>query len=140
MVQIRPGRQADYTDLQRIQKAALAERAPELLDSGVDGTLGLFVAVDADPVGYALFLPGETQAVLLELAVEPSRQGDGIGSMLVEETVSHLEREEYESLHLTARQSDERVHDFYEDQNFERGEQIPGFFESDDGLVFVREL
>lgn len=140
MVEIRPATRPDHGHLRRIQQAALAEDAPQLLESGVGGTLGLLAAVDADPVGYSLFLPGGRKAILLELAVEPSRQGDGIGTKLVEETLSRLERDGHESVHLTARQSDQRVHEFYERQDFERGERIPDFFESDDGVVFVREL
>ena len=140
MVQIRPGTQADYERLQRIQRVALPEFAPELLDAAIAGTVGLLVAVEPDPVGYTLFMPAGKQAVLLEIAVDPPRQGEGIGSDLLEATISRLEGGEHESVRLTARQSDERVHEFYERHGFEQNDEIAGFFESDDGLVFVREL
>lgn len=140
MVQIRPGTQADHERLQRIQRAALPEFTPELLDAAIAGAVGLLVAVDPDPVGYTLFMPAGKQAVLLEIAVDPPRQGEGIGSDLLEATISRLEGGEHESVRLTARQSDERVHEFYERHGFEQRDEIATFFESDDGLVFVREL
>jgi len=140
MVHIRSGTPSDRAELRRIQKGALSEPAPALLESGTDGPLGLLVATDPEPVGYVLFLPGETRVVILEVAVEPPRQGEGVGSKLLDETLSRLEHDGYAAVHLTARLSDRRVHEFYEHHGFERKQVLPDFFETDDGVVFVQDL
>lgn len=118
----------------------MAEPSPELLGAAVDGALDLLVA-DADgPAGYALLLDAGDAALLLELAVEPDRQGEGLGSTLLEETCSRLGRAGAATVRLTARASDERVLAFYEDHGFEREKRLPEYFESGDAVLLSREL
>jgi ribosomal protein S18 acetylase RimI-like enzyme len=139
MIEIHPGHERDHDSLHRIQKAALPEYAPELLESGIGGTIGLLVAVDDNPVGYTLFVPGGDAVALLEIAVDPQRQNEGIGSTLLEETCARLDAAGHDTVRLTARASDERVQEFYERHGFTRQERLSDFFETDDGIVYMRQ-
>lgn len=140
MIRVRPGRDSDREQLRRIQQSALPEYAPELLESEIGGAVGLLVAEDQNPVGYALFVPSGTEVALLELAIEPTRQDEGIGSTLLEETCARLGAAGHESIRLTARGSDKRVHRFYERHGFKQQGRLPDFFETDEGLVFLKHL
>lgn len=137
MVTIRDGRPTDHTKLRTIQEKTLSAPSPDLLESGTRGPLGLVVADDDGPVGYALVLDSGETALLLELAVASARQGGGIGSALLE---AALARVEAETVRLTAHAADSRVHQFYERHGFERGDVLDGYFESGDGIVFTKQL
>ncbi|SDJ42523.1 ribosomal-protein-alanine N-acetyltransferase [Halovenus aranensis] len=137
MVTIRDGRPTDHTKLRTIQENALSASSPGLLESGTRGPLGLVVADDNGPVGYVLVLESKETALLLELAVASARQGDGIGSALLE---AALARVEAETVRLTAHAADSRVHRFYERHGFERRDVLDGYFESGDGIVFTKQL
>jgi ribosomal protein S18 acetylase RimI-like enzyme len=139
-MQIRQAQPSDHLALRTIQESALAEYSPELLDTAVHGALGLLVADDGGPVGYALFLESGDVAVLLELAVDPPRQGEGIGSALLETACSHLEDTGHRAVRLTARASDDHVLRFYDRHGFDREEELPGYFESGDAVLLTREL
>lgn len=140
MTQIRDVHPADHSELSDIQEAALPEYSRQLLDIAVHGPLGLLVADDDGLVGYALFLEGEDVATLLELAVKPSRQGEGIGSRLLEATCGRLEETGTDELRLSARESDDRVRQFYDRHGFELEERLPGYFDSGDGVLLARKL
>ncbi len=140
MGHVRQARPADHLRLRAIQETTLAEYSPELLDTAVHGSLGLLVAEELEPVGYSLFLPGDDVAVLLELAVVPAWQGEGIGSVLLEETCSQLTEAEHDTVRVTARTSDDRARQFYERRGFEHVKLLPGYFESGDGVLLSRQL
>lgn len=140
MVTIRDGRPTDERQLRSIQESTLTAPSPDLLAAGIDGPLGLFVADDGGPVGYALLMESADTALLLEIAVATTHQGEGIGSELLERVFTHLEATGAETVRLTAHETASGVHRFYERHGFERGEVLDGFFESGDAVVFTREL
>lgn len=111
-----------------------------MLDTAVHGALGLLVADDDGPVGYALFLESGDVAPLLELAVDPARQNEGIGSALLEAACTHLEETDHRAVRLTARTSDDRALRFYARHGFEREERLPEYFESGDAVALTKEL
>lgn len=139
---IRRGERADLPHLRRVQAATLAEPAPDLLRAAAaDGPPELFVADDGGPAGYVLLVTGAV-AYLPELAVAPARQGEGVGTALLDAVVSDLRRRENgpDRLRVTARADDDRAREFYESRGFEVVERLPDFFESAAGLAMVREL
>jgi ribosomal-protein-alanine N-acetyltransferase len=139
---IRRGERADLPHLRRIQTVTLAEPAPDLLRAAaVDGPPALFVADDSGPVGYVVLVAGEV-AYLPELAVAPARQGEGVGTALVDAVVTDLRGREDspDRLRVTARADDRRARGFYESRGFEVVERLPDFFESAAGVAMVREL
>jgi len=138
MTRIRRARPADLPVLRTIQRRALAEPWPGLLEAGVDGPLSAVVVDVGQPVGYAIVVAG-TSAYLPELAVHPDHQNRGHGSALLSTLVDCLSHEHAE-LRVTVRVVDERARTFYERHGFERRDRISDHFESGDGLVLVREL
>ncbi len=139
---VRPGERPDLPHLRRIQTAALAEPAPDLLRAAAgDGPPGLFVADDGGPVGYTVLVTGQV-AYLPELAVAPARQGEGVGTALLESVVATLRRRAGgpDSLRVTARAGDNRARRFYRSRDFEVVERLPDFFETEDGVAMVRNL
>jgi len=136
---VRRGRPVDLPRLRAIQAAALAEPWPELLVTAAEGSLPLFVAAAERPVGYAIAVaPGGT-AYLPELAVAPSRQGEGSGSALLD-AVCGAVATDHGQLRLTVRSVDDRARRFYEKRGFEVCDRVHDHFESGDGLVLARPL
>lgn len=146
MVEIRSANVADARALEQIQRQALAESSPQLLEKALDGVLGLRVGVTAEVpatevvLGYALFLEGRATARLLELAVRPNRQREGIGSSLLVNLCERLATAEHEELRVTARCTDHRARDFYTSHGFRTRERLPEYFEEADGVLLVRKL
>lgn len=141
MVEIRDGTAADRSRLQTIQRQALEEPWPELLDAACGGALPLFVAETDRVVGYAVVIPGEEGVSYLpELAVAPGEQGAGYGSTLLSTVCTQRRALGDTLLWLTVRADDERVRSFYRKHGFERRETLPEQFDAGDGMVFVTEL
>ena len=141
MVGIRRGEPGDEARLREIQAATLAEPWPELLSAALGGAPPIYVAVGPadEPLGYAIVVPdSESVAYLPELAVDPGRQGEGIGSELLDGVADRFPT--HDELRLTVRAIDEEARSFYRENGFERRERLPGHFEESDGFLLVREL
>lgn len=141
MIELRRGTRDDLDRLRQIQTTALAEPWPELLESAVGGYPPVYVAVDHQPVGYAIVIPGpETVAYLPELAVAPDRQREGHGSALLEYVCTDLAADGYHQLRLSVLATDERARRFYDDAGFDQVERLPDEFERGDGLLLAKDL
>lgn len=141
MTRIRHAIPADLDALRTIQRSALAEPWPELLETAVEGPLPLLVALEHRPVGYAALVLGPEQtAYMPELAVSPDRQEEGIGSELVTAVVEFLDRKGYRRLRVTVRAADDRARRFYESHDFERHGRLDDHFESGDALTLLRRI
>lgn len=141
MVTIRQASEHDLDRLQTIQRAALSEPWPELLETAVEGVLPVLVADDGGPVGYVIVVPGTDRAAYVpELAVDPRAQREGHGSALLVAVYERLREEGYSAVRLTVREIDEGAQSFYSAQGFERVERVADQFESGDGFVLEREL
>jgi ribosomal-protein-alanine N-acetyltransferase len=140
MVDVRPATAEDLPRLRAIQRAALAEPWPELLDTAVAGPLPVLVAVEDGPLGYAVVVAGAGQVYVPEIAVDPERQREGIGSTLIEALCDRLRSEGYDAVRLTVREVDEDARAFYREHGFEVVDRVPDHFESGDGLVLARSL
>lgn len=141
MVEIRPGRPEDGTRLRKIQAATIAQPWPELLDAALVGPPPLHVAVDGTetPVGYAIVVPGSgSVAYVPELAIAPQRQGEGVGSALLDAVCDSLREDGYEELRLTVREIDDGARAFYRDNGFEKLDHLPDHFENCDGFLLGR--
>jgi ribosomal-protein-alanine N-acetyltransferase len=155
---VRDGRPPDLPALRAIQSATLAEPWTELLSVAADGPPVLLVADPGTvspagataggdshgptPVGYALAVTDGDDAVgyLVELAVAPAHQGEGVGSVLLAELVERLRERGTEKLRVTVRAVDERAREFYSERCFERVERLPDHYDSGDGLLLARDL
>lgn len=137
---IRPARAAEYPRLRRIQRRALDEPWPEMLELGVEGPPLVLVAETDRPVGYALAVVGDGVAYLAELAVAPERQGQGHGSDLLGALLDRLQPNGFDAVRVTARADDQRVRSFYDQFGFEVVEHVPDHYEDGDGVVMAKRL
>jgi ribosomal-protein-alanine N-acetyltransferase len=140
MTGVREARPNDRSRLRAIQVAALDHPWPELLSVAVDGPPELLVYDDGGPVGYALVVPDEPVAYLAELAVEPSRQGEGIGTLLLTTLLDRLRDAEFETVRLTARADDKRIRRFYENLGFVVEDRLPDHYDDGDAVLLTRLL
>jgi ribosomal protein S18 acetylase RimI-like enzyme len=138
VTRVRPGHPADLGPLGPAQ-AALTEPAPELLAGALtrEGPATVLVAVDGDPVGYLVAVPGPEVAYVPELAVRPDRQREGHGSALLSALV---ERTTADELRLTVAADDEAARGFYEHHGFTLRTRIPDRFAAGDGLLLARTV
>jgi ribosomal-protein-alanine N-acetyltransferase len=140
MVDVRPATADDRPRLRTIQRAALAEPWPELLETAIEGPLPVLVVAEDEPLGYAIAVEGAGQIYVPELAVDPDHQREGHGSALVEALCDRLGASGYDAVRLTVRAVDEDARAFYREQGFEVVDRVADHFESGDGLVMERSL
>ncbi|MUV89917.1 GNAT family N-acetyltransferase [Halapricum sp. CBA1109] len=141
-VTVRPASTDDRRAVERIQRLALAEPSPSLLvDSLLAAETALLAEDDGFPVGYILFAVGDVEAYVPELAVRPTRQGEGVGSQLVDTAVDRLRANGIDTLRLTARADDDRARGFYENRGFAAVDREPGHYaDGGDAVVYERRL
>lgn len=138
-------RPTDYPRLQQIQSTTLDEPVPSLLEAASNGTIPAVVrelesGMESVVVGYVILVPDtDSRTVHIpELAIHPDHQRAGHGSALVEHAC--LSMSEYDRLSLTVKKTDTTARQFYEAVGFEVVETLPGYFESDDGLLLQKDL
>jgi ribosomal-protein-alanine N-acetyltransferase len=82
----------------------------------------------------------EGAAYLVELAVAPTRQSEGIGTALVEAVLTRLRGEGYDRLEVTAREADDGALVFYRRCGFEEVARLPDHYDSGDGVLLRRTV
>ena len=137
---IREARPTDEQRLKSIQQAALDEPWLGLLDVAIDGPPLVLVVTDDGPVGYALVVPDHPVAYLAELAVAPSSQGAGYGTLLLGSLLDRLRADGVQTLRLTTRADDERLRAFYDRFGFETVREIPDHYRDGDGVLLEASL
>jgi len=137
---IRDGRPEDWPRLRRIQAATLSDPWPELLELSL-GEPSLVLVLEADePIGYALVVPDGSVGYVAEFAIAPDHQGQGNGTVLLQALLERLRTMGIETVRLTARADDERVHAFYRTHGFAVVDEVPDHYDDADGLLFARGL
>lgn len=135
---IREGQPEDWPRLRRIQVATLSDPWPELLELSL-GEPSLVLVIETDePIGYTLVVPDGDVAYVAEFAVAPAHQGEGHGTTLMTALLERLAEEGVETVRLTARADDERVHDFYRQFDFAVVDEVSDHYDDADGLLFER--
>jgi len=85
-----------------------------------DGDSTTFVAEDdGEVVGYASGVPGEEAYDLGSIYVHPERQGEGVGSRLLEAVESRGREEDYDTVRLIVMADNGAARGFYEARGFE---------------------
>ena len=139
MPHVRPAASADRGAVLAIQRAAIAEPWPALLETALEGPPPLYVVEDGEPVGYAAAIAdGDSVAYLPEVAIHPDRQGEGLGSLLLDAIVEEFG--DHEELRVTVRVVDDRARAFYGRHGFEPVEHVADHFEAGDGIILRRPL
>lgn len=78
-----------------------------------------FVAEDEAVVGYASGVPGDEAYDLGSIYVHPERQGEGVGSRLLEAVESRGRDANYDTLRLVVMADNDAARGFYEARGFE---------------------
>ncbi|AAV46624.1 MULTISPECIES: N-acetyltransferase [Haloarcula] len=137
---IREARSEDEVRLRAIQTNALDEPWPELLGVGIDGPPLVLVLDIGEPLGYALVVPDHPVAYLAEFAIAPGKQGQGLGTTLMNGLLDRLRTSGFETVRLTARADDNRARSFYDGFGFSVADELPDHYDDGDGVLFVRDL
>ncbi len=132
MSRIREATPEDLQTLLAIQSVSLESGWPELLETAISGP-PLMLVSGKPPIGYALAIESEP-TYLAELAVAPAHRGIGHGSALLTTVLARADE-----CRLTTRADAERARRFYERHGFRVAERLPGHYDGDDGLLFVRQ-
>ncbi len=139
-------RAASETDLHRCREigaAALAEPWPDLLGSALaSDAVFPVVTVDGEVAGYAIAFAAaaDAPAYVPEFAIEPDRQGQGLGTALMAALCERLAARGQRQVRLTVHAADERAWAFYRDRGFEVIERRPDHYDDGDALLLSREL
>jgi len=84
-----------------------------------EGDSTTFVAEAEEIVGYASGVPAEDAYDLGSIYVHPNRQGEGIGTRLLEAVESRGREADYDTLRLVVMADNEDARGFYEAHGFE---------------------
>jgi ribosomal protein S18 acetylase RimI-like enzyme len=155
---LRPVGRAHRAQLERLTRATglfsedEVATAVELLDASLTGGddyrfLGAFDAGAEDTLaGYACWgpTPGTTGTCdLYWIAVEPARQGQGVGTQLVREVERRLmvERCRLVVVETSSRADYAPTRRFYERRGYTRAATIPGYYApGDDLVIYTKDL
>ena len=124
MLVVEPVRNSDIDPVARLAVATLRERySPEWLEDHARGVLrGTFLVARDVPtnqvVGFALAENDSAEGHLLALAVDRRRQGQGIGSALLDDVKQRMVRAGAMNLRLDVRWDDPVARRFYSRHGF----------------------
>jgi len=136
-VEIRDMRPADGAHLRAIQRAVMDHPSPQLLTAAIDGLGISLVAVSDRPVGYVFALVGEGTAYVPEIAVDPTRQRQGIGTALLDGLLERTKAPGVDEIRLTVHADDERAREFYRTNGFSVATRLPNYYETGSGVAIV---
>jgi len=151
-VRVRPVERADLVSVVRIERASFPQPWPYSVFTRYLDRAGFLVAVDpdADPtvgdgsagsvVGYVVANSvrdaGRTLGHVKNLAVHPTRRGEGIGSRLLARALSVLSPA---AVKLEVRESNDAARSLYSRFGFRPVEQMPRYYDDgEDAVVMVR--
>jgi ribosomal-protein-alanine N-acetyltransferase len=145
-IAVRPVEEADLLAVFRIEKASFDQPWPfSAFERYLDQPTFL-VAVDGTKVvGYVVadLTPNHGRALghVKDVAVHPSRRGEGIGSKLLERVMAELRSRGADSVKLEVRESNETAISLYTAFGFEYLRTLPRYYnDEENALVMVAEL
>ena len=144
-VTIRRATRADLLSIHRIEKQSFPQPWPYRAFVGFLSEPGFLVASDAGVVGYAVAdtVPNHGRAIghLKDLAVDPDRRGEGIGSRLLDRVLGTLAAQGVARVKLEVRESNDRARSLYRRFGFERHHTVPRYYDdTEDALVLVTDV
>jgi len=91
-------------------------------------------------LGYAVFRRYDQAVHLLNLAVAPACRRQGLGRRLLEEVVQQARRARLPWVVLEVRVSNRAAQRFYEAFGFRRIQRLPGYYDDEDGWLYLYEV
>lgn len=132
----------DLLAIYRIETQAFDQPWPFEAFEQFLGVPGFLVAEDGSVLGYIVvdttLTPGGPVGHIKDLAVHEQRQGEGIGSLLVQRGLAAVDGVT-DAVKLEVRESNERAIDLYRRHGFRYHRRVSEYYEDgEDALVFVR--
>lgn len=141
-VHIRQSERADLLAVHRIERASFPQPWPFTAFERFLDEPGFLVAQDEAVIGYivadAVPNHGRPLGHVKDLAVHEDRQGEGIGSRLLQRALGVLETNGVRSVKLEVRESNERARALYRHHGFVHRRTVPRYYDDgEDALVLV---
>lgn len=130
-ISLRAARAGDELELARLAAAVLPEAwstAAFALSLARDSARARIADADGALVGFALALRADDEAELVSVAVEPARQGRGLGRRLVETLLAQLRAEGVRRVHLQVRGSNAVARALYASLGFCESRRRVGYY------------
>jgi ribosomal-protein-alanine N-acetyltransferase len=132
-------------EVRRIEKQSFLQPWPYHAFEGFLSEPGFLVAYDASVLGYvvadAVENHGEPIGHVKNLAVDPDRRGEGIGSRLLERTLGMLATRGVGRVKLEVRASNERARSLYRRFGFDHYHTVRRYYDDgEDALVMVADI
>ncbi|SDK01328.1 [SSU ribosomal protein S18P]-alanine acetyltransferase [Halovenus aranensis] len=142
---VREAERHDLLPVYRIEEESFDQPWPFTAFQSYLGEPGFLVAVDESVVGYVVAdvidSHGRDLGHIKDLAVSPSRRGDGVGTLLLTRALAVLEGEGVASVKLEVRESNETARGLYRSHDFDHRRTLPEYYgDGEDALVLVRAL
>ncbi|HYW33235.1 MAG TPA: ribosomal protein S18-alanine N-acetyltransferase [Gemmatimonas sp.] len=119
---LRDACEADVAAMARIEAVAFSDPWPASAFSGLleASHAMITVAVDAtnEPVGYCVLLAAADEGEIANIAVVPSRRGQGVGARLLDNALRSAEHVGIRSVYLEVRTSNHAARDLYASRGF----------------------
>ncbi|WP_049971827.1 ribosomal protein S18-alanine N-acetyltransferase [Haladaptatus cibarius] len=143
---IRPAEDADLLAIFRIEKASFSQPWPfSAFQRYVGEPTFLVAAGDSKILGYVVadIVPNHGRALghIKDLAVHPSRRGEGIGRQLLLRALNGLQARGVHSVKLEVRESNEPAISLYQEFGFHYFRTVPRYYgDGESALVMIVEL
>ncbi|RBI61510.1 ribosomal-protein-alanine N-acetyltransferase [halophilic archaeon] len=145
-ISIRSAKEPDLLAVFRIEKASFDQPWPfSAFERYLDEPTFLVAEDDAKVVGYVVadVVPNHGRGLghVKDIAVHPTRRGEGIGSKLLERALAGIGSRGAHSVKLEVRESNESAIDLYREFGFQYLRTVPRYYDDgEDALVMVVEL
>lgn len=145
-ISIRPAEEADLLAIFRIEKSSFSQPWPfAAFERYVDEPTFLVATDGMKIVGYVVadMIPNHGRALghIKDIAVHPSRRGEGIGKKLLKQALSGLHVRGTYSVKLEVRASNDPAISLYQEFGFRYLRTIPQYYgDGEDALVMIVEL
>jgi ribosomal-protein-alanine N-acetyltransferase len=144
-IEVRTAVRADLLDVFRIEKRSFDQPWPYAAFEQFLGSSGFLVAEDDTVVGYVVadtIERGNTRiGHIKDIAVAPTRRGEGIGRTLLTRGITTLASASVDRIKLEVRPSNRAAQSLYESFGFEPHHVRPGYYDDgEDARVLVRRL
>jgi len=144
-VTVRPATPMDLQDIEAIEQQSFGD--PWSLESFRASLARSFVRINvaedvAGVAGYSVVWMAGEECELANLAVEPSRRGEGIGAFLLDAAMVQAAREKVQVMFLEVRAGNEAAKALYARRGFHEVGRRPKYYTKpeEDALVLRRDL
>jgi len=135
MISQRVGTQQDAASMAALEARAVpyAWSEQQYREGLAAGNLALLFHEETALVGLALSLAVLDEAEVLNIAIDPSRQGQGLGTQLLHQLIETLRRQGIRRLYLEVRESNLAARALYQRAGFLQTGQRPNYYRSASG-------